>query len=207
MSNIFTAPDKNTTAQQLADSLPQGRAWANKNVSDSNMRKLINSVSVPFNLFEQLVQTMSEQFQIPLTYDLLEEWEKSVGIPDTCLWDADTLPKRRAMVITRLRKKPLVTLADIQEFVNALYPDVRIEILLPGSTNYTFEYDFEVPFSGTINERFVLVVNIYSGSELFEYDFEVPFRGGPDLSKFRCVLEKIVPAEVYIMINSLEYTE
>jgi uncharacterized protein YmfQ (DUF2313 family) len=206
VSNIFTAPDKNTTAQQFATSLPDGRAWANKNISGSNVRKLINSVSVPFNLFEQLVQTMDEQFRIHQTYDLINEWEKSVGIPDSCLWESDTLDKRREMVITRLRKKPLVTLGDIQQFVNNLFPTVTIEIF-PGLDYYTFEYGFEVPFLGAVNERFILVVNIYSGGETFEYDLELPFVGGPDTDKFRCVLEKIVPSEVYIIINLKDLTE
>lgn len=198
--NIFTAPTLSETAGQLAASLPQGRAWEAKGVEGSNMRALINSTAVPHNMVQQLIQLMDEQFRISGTYDLLEEWEDSVGIPDECLAASDTIALRRQAVIDRLRKIPLVTLEDIQDYVNALYPDVTM-VLIPGKEYYTFEYGLELPLLGDVCEKFILVVQIPVSGESFEYDFEVPLIGGPDTDKIRCLLEKIVPAEVYVIIE------
>lgn len=200
MANIFTAPSKAVTAQQFATCLPDGRAWANKNVDDSNIRKLINGVSVPFNILEQIVQVLDEEFRVDRTYDLLGEWEESVGIPDECLMTSTTLDSRRKAVLRRLRKKPLVTLKDIQDFVSELFPSIQIEIKA-GTDYFTFEYDFELPFLGDFNEKFILVVEISAGSESFEYSFEFPFVGGIDTTKLQCVLNKVVPSEVYVIIT------
>ena len=83
MTNIFTAPTGAETAQQMADACPDGRAWAAKNIDDTNMRKLINSLSPAQNRTQQQIQLLDEQFRIEQTTDLLEDWETSVGLPDT----------------------------------------------------------------------------------------------------------------------------
>jgi hypothetical protein len=195
-NNIFKAPDD--TSQQMADSLPVGRAWASKNIDDSNTRKLINSLSVAHNLTQQQVELLDDEFRINQTFDLLEDWERSVGIPDECLAASETIEQRRQAVIDRLRKMPIVTLEEVENYVNALFPGLNIT-LIPGVEYFTFEYDFEISFLGDVSEKFILVVKVPVGGETFEYDFELPFIGGPDTTRLRCLLEKIVPANVYVI--------
>lgn len=83
MTNIFTAPTEDQTSQQMADSLPNGRVWAAKNIEDTNTRKLINSLSIAPNLVQQKIQELEFEFNIDDTTELLPEWEVSVGLPDT----------------------------------------------------------------------------------------------------------------------------
>lgn len=197
-NNIFKAPE--TTSQQMADCLPVGRAWVGKNIPGSNVRKLISALAVAHNLTQQQVEILEDEFRLTLTTDLLEEWEESVGIPDQCIGSSETLPQRRQAVIDRLRKTPIVTLGGMQDYVNSLFPDLDI-VLVPGAEYYTFEYGFEVPFLGAVDEKFILIVRVPVGGQTFEYDFEVPFIGGPDTNRLRCLLEKIVPANVYVIID------
>lgn len=197
-NNIFKAP--RDTSQQAADSLPVGRVWASKNIQGSVTRKLINSISVAHNLTQQQIELLDDEFRILQTFDLLEEWEESVGMPDKCLGESETLVQRRQAVIDRLRKKPLVTLDEIQDYVNSLFPDLDIE-LVPGTDYYTFEYGFELPFLGGVSERFILLVKVPISGESFEYGFELPFIGGPDTTRLRCLLEKIVPSNVHVIIE------
>jgi len=198
MTNIFTAPE--STGQQVADSLPRGRAWGAKNVDGSNTRGLIDSIAVAHNRTQQQIELLDDEFRIEQTFDLLIEWEKSVGIPDECLGTSDTLAQRRQVVIDRLRKKPLVTLQDLQGYVDSIFPGLGV-VLYPGSEYYTFEFAFEAPFFGGIDEKFILVAEVPLSGDAFEYEFEIEFEGVVDTTQLECLLNKIIPANVFLIIE------
>ena len=196
--NIFKAPE--STSQQMANSLPRGRAWGTKNIEESNTRKLINSLSVAHNITQQQIETLEDQFRINKTFDLLEEWEISVGIPDECIGASETIEQRQNAVIDRLRKKPVVKLQELEDYVNNIFPGLNIT-LIPGVEYFTLEYTLEAPLLGDVSEKFILVVEIPTSGESLEYDLEMPLIGGPDTTRLRCLLEKIVPSNVYIIIK------
>lgn len=197
--NIFKAPE--STSQQMADSLPDGCAWSLKNEDDSNLRKLINSLSVAHNTVQQLIELLDDEFRINQTYDLLDEWEESVGIPGECIGLYSTIAERRQAVIDRFKKQPIVTLADMQAYVDALFPGVGI-VLYPGWEYLGgFEYEFEVPLWSAVGERFVLVARVPIPPDGFEYEFELQFEGLPDVTELECLLNQINPACVYVLID------
>lgn len=197
-NNIFKAPD--STAQQMADSLPSGRAWGVQNEPGSNVRKLINSLSVAHNAVQQQVELLDDEFRIDQTLFLLTDWETSVGIPGECLGTAETIAQRRQAVIDRLKKEPIVTIAQMQAYVDALFPGLGV-ILYTGYEYYTFEYEFEVPLMGAVSERFLLVATVPLSGDTFEYGFEMTFEGGVDTDQLECLLNKINPACVYVIIE------
>ncbi len=204
MSNadLFKTSTQAQTAQQLADSIPQGRAWAAKNVDGSNCRKLINSLAVAHNSVQQQVELLADEFQILQSVELLTDWEGSVGLPGECLGTAETLVERREKVINRLRKQPIVSLSDFQTYLDELFPDLGL-IVIPGSEYFTLEYDLPVPLLGDVDEKFILVITIpVSGNEL-EYDLEIDLEGGTDVSSLECILQKIAPANVLVMIENV----
>lgn len=198
--NIFKAPIAETTAQQMSDCLPTGRAWGKRNDPASNVRKLINSLSVAFNIVQQQVELIDDEFRIEQTLELLTDWEKSVGIPGECLGTSETIAQRRQAVIDRLGKTPIVTLDQMQAYVDALFPGIGVE-LVPGYEYYSFEYDFEVSFLGDVSEKWILVAKVPLSNNQFEYDFEMTFEGGVDTEQLECLLNKINPAPVYVIIE------
>lgn len=198
-NNIFKAPE--STSQQMADALPTGRCWALKNEDDSNLRKLINSLAVAHNSTQQQIELLDDEFRIDQTFDLLEEWETSVGIPDECLGLYSTIDERRQAVIDRLKKQPIVTISDMQAYVDALFPGVGI-VLYPGPEYFgEFEYEFEVDFWSGIGERFILVAYVPVPQDGFEFEFEFEFEGVPDTAELECLLNAINPACVYVLID------
>lgn len=198
--NIFKAPCCDDSSQQMADSLPTGRAWGRRNESDSNVRKLINALAIAHNRVQQQIELLDDEFRIDQTYELLTDWETSVGIPGECLGTAETLAQRRQAIIDRLGKTPIVTLDQMQAYVDALFPGIGVE-LVPGYEYYSFEYDFEVSFLGDVSEKWILVAKIPLSEAQFEYEFEIEFEGGVDTTQLECLLNKINPAPVYVIIE------
>ena len=200
MVNIFTAPD--STSQQMADSLPVGRAWGYKNNEDKNVRKLINSLAVAPNQAQQQIELLATEFNINTSVALLPDWETSVGLPDDCFGVGGTLAQRRQAVIDRLRKTPLVTLAELQAFVDRLYPTSGI-ILETSFPDTSFEYTFETLFTGAVADEFFLIARIPATENTFEYTFEMDFTAGVPGS-FVCIMNKILPANVVLILEYLE---
>ena len=199
---IFEAPDVDGTADQLAYSMPKGRVWESKFISGSNLRALIAGAANPFNLAEQKIEELSIEFDINKTTLLIDEWEESVGLPDDCLGQASDIGERRRRVIQRLKKKPEVTLSDLQTLVDVIFPTANIE-LFPGSDYYTLEYTLEAPLLGDVAEKFILVARVPSQQPLLEYTLEATLTGALDLTKLRCYLERVMPANVYLIIEEV----
>ena len=196
---LFDAPDLEGTANKLAEHLPQGLAWEAKNIDGTNLRGLLLSTAAPFNNVEGRIEELACQFDINQTTLLIREWEVSVGLPDECSDPNATLEERRSAVIERLSRNPIVTLQEMQDYVDLLFPEDNIELRL-GSDFLSFEYDFEYTFTGGINDRFTIIAKVPRQEPCFEYDFEYCFTGAADFDRLRCVLEQVIPANVVLII-------
>jgi hypothetical protein len=201
-AEIFKAPSIDGTADELAAAMPDGRVWQSKYIDGSNMRALVAGAAAPFNIAEQKVEELASEFDINQTTDLLGEWEESVGLPDPCLSGPQTTAERRAAIIERFRRIPVVTLGAMQSAVDALFPGAGIE-LFAGADYYGFELEFEYSFFGAANEKFVIVARVPSQVPFFEYDFEIDLTGAINVDEFICYMNKIIPANVYLQIEEV----
>ena len=199
-TQIFKTPTLEQTVNQLAEHMPTGKAWEAKFVTDSNMRGLVFGAAKPFNIAQSFIQLLADEFNINKTTLLINEWEKSVGLPDNCLGLSSDIVQRRENVITRLNKIPIVTLQEMQDYIDNIFPSAGI-ILFTGVEYYSFELSFEATFIGDLNTKFVIVAEIPQQDPRFEYEFELDFTGAVDNSELRCVLEKIIPANVVLIIE------
>ncbi|MCP4088198.1 MAG: DUF2313 domain-containing protein [Gammaproteobacteria bacterium] len=196
--SIFNAQSLDEATDTLGYHMPQGRAWA-IGKEDSNIRNLLGACARGFLTVEELIEELAREFDISQTYDLIEEWEESVGIPNECILSIGDIQNRREEVIRRLRKVPIVTLEDMQSYVDELFPDDGI-VLYNGTEYFSYEYVYEYTYLGDINERFIIVAEVPFENE-FEYTYEYTYTGGPDTELLRCVLEKVIPANVVLHIE------
>jgi hypothetical protein len=51
------------------------------------------------------------------------------------------------------------------------------------------------------NPKFIIVAEVVGIGETFEYDFEIPFSNGIDASKVLCVMNKVMPSNVILLIQ------
>jgi uncharacterized protein YmfQ (DUF2313 family) len=186
-----TMPDK------LAEHLPEGRAWAAKRLPGTNMRALVDGAAAPFDLLRNLIDTLDTELDITQTRELIETWEASVGLPSPCVSTQDkTLADRRADVIARLRRTPIVTKAEFEELGSLLTGlTVRVE---PGANIETFALPFPLFFSSD-GGRFTLYVYVTGFDHPgFSYAFPIPL-GNYRNPLLECIFQDITPANVRLV--------
>jgi len=195
----FAQPDIDGTVVQLADHMPSGAAWAAKLVEDSTLHSQMHGTAKPFNMAQGRIEDLTREFDINQTVELITDWETSVGLPDVCLGPVSGIDDRRALVVERLSKTPVTTLAQQQAFIDRLFPGLGVT-LIPGAEFFSFEYTLEMFFLGDVDERFIIVALIPPQEPFFEFDFEFDFTGGVGQPELQCVLDRISPANVLPII-------
>lgn len=192
------APALEKTANQLSVCLPEGRAWNAKATPGTVMRSLIVGCASEFNVVQQQIEHMAREFNINLTVDLLPDWEASVGLPDACQTELTSLVDRRQAVIGRLRKVPIVTVADFEALILSLTGQAAT--VSPGATFESFPLAFPITFADS-SPLFKIYVDIEDNIDAgFPYAFPFPF-GTTTSGLIRCVLEQIIPANVILIIR------
>ena len=114
-------------ARLLSQSMPQGLVWDSKGNPDSNLYKLLRSLATEINALEEKIYEMVTQWDINQTVDLISEWETAVGIPDECRNTAEDIATRRADVISKLKKVPVITIADYEALAQTITQTFTIE--------------------------------------------------------------------------------
>jgi len=202
--------------------MPRGLAWNAKGDPDSNLYKLMKSLSTSINRLEEKIYEMVTQWDVRVTTDLIVEWETAVGIPDECRGVATDIETRRTDVLTKLRKIPIITVADYKALaevvtgVPAAQWDIRpgsqdfpsdpiyrfvLLVTSPSVTSGAFDYPIGTATGNTQAELDAMAAN---GRHLFKPDTIFP--GYPLAGSFRtdtlkCVFRKVTPAEVAIVFD------
>ncbi|MDA8230139.1 MAG: DUF2313 domain-containing protein [Magnetospirillum sp.] len=92
----FTAADYLSALQAL---MPRGRVWPRE--ADAVMTLALAGLAPVYERSgTRAAQVMAEAFP-PSTYELLPEWESSLGLPDACAGTSLTTQARRASVVSR----------------------------------------------------------------------------------------------------------
>ncbi len=194
---IFRQHTQEQHTQALANFLPNGELYIAKNISESNIRKWLRGLSGVMVNAESLLVLWDREMDVRYTTQLLEEWERTVGIPDDCFTTDGTIEQRRTNVLVKLSALGVQTEAD---FINlaALY-GVAIEIW-HGIDHNGFVLDFPVIFFPNARAaRFTMIVRYYlDESAGFSFDFPIEF-GTALLAFLQCLFAKLAPANVDII--------
>ncbi len=92
------------TAEQYRDQLlalqPPGAALPTD--PESTWAKLLLALADGFARVEARAERLLDEMDPRTTYELLPDWERNVGLPDSCVAGAQTVEQRRAALIARL---------------------------------------------------------------------------------------------------------
>ena len=86
--------------QQLMKLLPQGKAWTRD--PNTVLSRLMRAEAANLAEIDRIAVKLLDELLPQLTFDLLPEWEASLGLPDDCTDLAATVSDRRAALIQKI---------------------------------------------------------------------------------------------------------
>lgn len=194
----------------LASHLAQGRAWEKGFKPDSNIGKYLLGLACEFYRFQVLLKNVADEFDIKKTNQLLIDWEKSVGLPDSCFRAEGfkTLEERRNKVEQKLNRfGGIQTAADFKAV--ALAFGITIEVYYGAwESGIVFPIQFPIFFFNFDNYKtsshtiVITITGTYTSTRSFPLPFPIPFSTGP-VDFLLCIFRKLAPANVDIKILQL----
>lgn len=177
-------------ARLFGQCMPQGLAWNNKGDRDSNFYKLLKALATEVNALEEKIYELVTQWDVRITTDLILEWETAVGIPDECRSRAEDIATRRLDVISKLKKVPVITIADYVALAEAITGETGWDIR-PGFNDFPADPLY----------LFVLLVTapvVFAGA--FDYPIGSGFESGIGLNRAGTTVTATV-ADTSTMVN------
>lgn len=78
--------------RQLQALLPQGDAWPRED--NATLTQFLDALAEEFARIDERGVALIDESDPRLTFELLADWEKAFGLPDTCTEAADTIAER-----------------------------------------------------------------------------------------------------------------
>ncbi|MEJ1411083.1 MAG: putative phage tail protein [Candidatus Sedimenticola sp. (ex Thyasira tokunagai)] len=85
---------------QLQALLPQGLAWSRE--PDTNMSRLLAAMAEELARVDGRIDDLFKEADPRTAYELLSDWERVAGLPDSCTTAVDTTAERRAVLHAKL---------------------------------------------------------------------------------------------------------
>lgn len=197
----------NTYDRLLAMHMPIGRVWERCFDPNSNIGKFVAGLAVEYYRLSVLTYDIVLEMDIDKTLALLDEWEKSVGIPNNCFTTATTTEDRRIQIESIFSNFGGVqTLADFERIAALFGFTVDIQL---GAEIGEFPLHFPITFfESTQASRFTLIVraSLGSGDEFFALPFPMPFSAG-GTTFLKCIFELVAPANVAIVFTQNDFSQ
>lgn len=195
------ALDVETQAQRLADYLPGGRLFQAKNISDSNLRKLLRGIGSELFTADGYLRDFQEDIAPSVTTYFISEWESAVGIPDDCFNGTGTLNERRRNVLVKLAALGVQSAGDFVD-LGALF---GVTVTVRSGAYYgVFPLHFPIYFFATAKEaRFTIVVD-FTVPSASRFPLTFPFTFGSDeIALLECLFTKLKPANCDIIFRQV----
>ena len=94
---VVTATDYLRSLQAL---LPQGLAWTRED--DANLTLLLLAFADEFARVDARAMALVDEADPRTTFELLADWERVAGLPDSCVVVEQNIAQRRAALVARL---------------------------------------------------------------------------------------------------------
>lgn len=190
------AIEKERYKQLLINLLPVGKLWEPRNqpVFDS----LLNSLSDEFCRIDERVDAMLLEADPRTSTEILDDWERLVGLPDECTPLSPTEDGRRNQVVQKYTYVGGLSAAVYTFIGKQLGVNITVKDVFPFYAGFArvgerLTNDFE--FSFRVGDRIESPLHRYGWR--FWFDVNLP-QGHTVLE---CILRKLKPAHVGILFN------
>ncbi len=184
-------PDLEKHTFALSSYLPNGKMFEAKNIRGSNLRQLLRGLSGELFRAQGYLVTLEDEYFPDATTLFLDEWERALGIPDSCFSGTGTADERRRDIVTKLSALGIQTVEDFEAL--AVVFGVTA-VVLAGK-------DSAVSFATEREARYTIVVAL-TLPERFPYTF--PFTFGDNLTALlECLFLKLKPANCQVIFQGV----
>lgn len=109
----------------LVQLLPRGPAWNLDPAGD--LRKLLRGAGTELARVEQRAAELVEEIDPRTTTEMIEDWERALGLPEKCGTPPTTLQGRRLAAYTKLTSRPVGNIPLFLSMAAKLgYPDAEV---------------------------------------------------------------------------------
>jgi hypothetical protein len=178
----------------LASHNPQGKFWELTFDPDDDFGKLFLGLAYEFYRFQVLEKKLYDEMDINQTNELLVDWEKSVGIPDTVFFTTVSLNSRKLQVLQKFSK-----FGGVQKNEDF----VRVAQIF-GISVFVQSGNEEGTIVDTKTRAHTIFVDILVSTldgEFFPLPFPVPFGYGV-VTFVQTLFDKLAPANVQVIVSN-----
>lgn len=198
---FFNLHDRAEHAEILANYLPNGDVFGGKTDAATNLYKLLFGLAEQNRLIEEKLELTYDQYNIQTTEDFLTEWERALGIPDSCFSGTGDIASRQRDVNVKFLADETVTVQDFID-IAALY-GIIITITNGLDDVFVFPLVFPLQFSDLRKARFTMIVS-FTVDEPLEFPLVFPIPFGNDLIEvLKCLFRKLAPANVDVIYRQV----
>lgn len=178
----------------LARYLPGGKLFRSKFDSNRGIYKFLKGLSEEASRCNDLLVEYNKQYYPDTTEDFITEWERALGIPDSCFFiEGLTLQERQRNVLVKLARMSVQTNEDFQ----ALATVFGVSAIIYGGKDPAVS----PPITPDKTARFTIVVE-FIPPNVFPYTFPVLF-GSDAISLLECLFQEIRPANCQVIFQSV----
>lgn len=176
--------------------LPRGRVWPRD--LDAQQTRILSGFTPVFERLNARANNLLVDAFPPTTYELLPEWEATLGLPDPCAGEAPTTQQRVAQVVARLTATGGQSIAYYTAVAAALGYAITITQFVPsrfgknfgtlfGGTAWAFAWQVNAP-------TFTIAALQFGGS------FGTPFASWGN-NVLQCELQRFAPAHTTVLFS------
>lgn len=185
---------KNQHADALARYMPDGPIFEAKFIEGSIFRGWINASSCEYVTAEGFIKLLYDEYVPQTTTELLDEWERMLGLPDDCFPASDDPDERRLYISAKLLARGAQTVEDFQTIADLFGVSANV---IPG-----FDYaGWTFPITDT-EKRFYIVVEFVNSDPGFPYTFPITF-GSTTFLFLECLFRKLKPANCEVLFTEV----
>ena len=201
MSILFKPATVEENAFLLASHLPHGKIWMNAFDPSDDFGKLFKGLAMEFYRFQVLEEKFYDEMDIDEANELLTDWEKSVGLPNSCFSTNVSKTERRKQIKQIFSKFGGVQKAEDFVRVAAVF-DFDITVI-PTRTIVELPLEFPMLFFGdkkdVVHSFFIQINSDLTTESTFSIPFPVPFSSGGK-GFLQCIFDFLAPANVKVII-------
>jgi uncharacterized protein YmfQ (DUF2313 family) len=182
--------------QALQAHLPRGRVWPRD--PDAQQTAVLSGFTPCFAALTTRANYLLVDAFPPSTFELLPEWESTLGLPDPCAGEAPTTQQRVAQVVARLTATGGQSIAYFTAVAAALGYPITITQFVPSRFGKRFGTLFggmAWAFAWQVNAPTFTITSLQFGGS-----FGTPFASWGN-SVLQCELQRFAPAHTTLLFK------